>query len=174
MDAVELLGEAFTKRLHEVVERHPELYRLHEDEVVRLARDAVDAIVGPVLWRELLGEDRLDTAATARMLGITRQALHKRVRCGGLLGVPGRGTTWFPGWQFDRQEHSVRPVVPQLLAAFASAAEEDGPAPEAVLAWSQTPQPELGDQAPADWVAADGLDEPVVAAARRAGRALAA
>lgn len=174
MDAVELLSEAFDKRLHEVVERHPQLHRLHEGEAVQLAREAVDAVVGPVLWRELLGDDRLDTTAAARLLGITRQALHKKVRCGGLLGVPGRGTTWFPGWQFDPQRRGVRPVVPHVLAAFRSATDQDESPPEAILAWSKTPQPELDDHTPADWVAAGGLDEALVTAARRAGRALAA
>lgn len=177
VDVIEVVGEAFEARLREVVELHPELGAVTEGEAKRLAREAVDAIVGPVLLQQLLSADRLDTTAAVRLLGISRQALHKKVRNGALLGVPGRGTTWFPGWQFDR-DTGVRPVVALLLAAFGG---DGNPPAEAVLSWSQTPQPELraggagsGEWTPADWVAASRPGEPVLAAAPRAGRALAA
>lgn len=101
---------------------------------------------GAVRGRDLLGADPLDTTAAGLLLGVTRQALHKAVRAGRLFGVPGRGTMWFPAWQFT-PDRRVRPVVREVLAAFAAGSE--GPAdPWEVLSWSQTPQPELDNDVP--------------------------
>ncbi len=85
--------------------------------------------------------------------------------------MPGRGTTWFPAWQFT-PDRTVRPVVREVLAAFA--AREVPADPWAVLSWSGTPQPELGEGLPAEWIAAGRPDGPVLAAAAQAARALSA
>lgn len=148
-----------------------DLEELSPDEVADLGRDAAAAVTGAVRGRDLLGADRLDTTTAGLLLGVTRQALHKAVRAGRLFGVPGRGTTWFPAWQFtpDRQ---VRPVVRGVLAAFAAG--EALADPWAVLSWSGTPQPELGEGLPAEWIADGRPDEPILAAAGQAARALAA
>ena len=74
---------------------------------------------------------------------MSRQALHDRVKRGTLLGVPGRGTTWFPTWQFDLANRSSRPVVAALLQAFRSI---DLPlAAVEIASWAQRPQAELED-----------------------------
>jgi len=96
-----LLSESFNQRFEQLLKQHPSLDRLTEEEALRLGREAADAIAGPVIWRDLLGEDRLDTTNVAMLLGITRQAVHKKVKTHALFGVAGRGTTWFPSWQFD-------------------------------------------------------------------------
>jgi hypothetical protein len=160
----ELLGE---KRLATLVEH------LTEDEALELGREAARAVLGPVLLRELLGEDRFDTAAAARLLQVTRQALHKRARAGRLLGVPGRGTTWYPAWQFDLDKRKLRPSAQAALAAWA---EVLGSAfdPETVLAWANSPQQELQGHTPAAWIQNGGEQRPLADAARRAARRLAA
>ena len=46
--------------------------------------------------------------------------------------------------------------------------------PQAVLAWATTGQPELENETPEEWVRLGKEDEPLLAAARAAARALAA
>jgi hypothetical protein len=169
-DGYALLVEEFARHLN----KWPDLADLDEDETKRLATEAAEAVIGPLLLRQLLGEDRLDTHRVALALGISRQAVHKRLKNHLLLGVPGRGTTWFPAWQFEQHKPQVRPVVPQLLAAWAAAGGEGVLDPQTVLVWAATPQPELEDQTPEEWVRLGKPDEPVLAAARAAARALAA
>ena len=164
-----LLVEAFQQRLA----GSPLLERVDEREALQLGREAAEAVLGPLMWRELLGEDRLDTTRVALLLGISRQAVHKRVKSGAMLGVPGRGTTWFPAWQFDRHRATVREVVPALLRAWAEAGGLDEVDALAVLSWSRTPQSELADDSPEDWIALGKPDGPVLRAARQASRALA-
>lgn len=155
------------KRLWMLVEH------LTEEEALHLGRDAGRAVLAPLMLREMLGEDRFDTSAAARLLQVTRQALHKRAKAGGLLAVPGRGTTWYPAWQFDVDNRELRPSARSVLAAWV---EVLGPSfdPETVLAWASSPQPELADETPVDWIQAGGEAEPLVDSARRAARSLAA
>lgn len=168
-DSRALIVETFEER----IARSPLLAGIDADEAVRLGREAAEAVLGPLVWRELLGADRLDTTQVARLLGITRQAVHKRVRAGALLGVPGRSTTWFPAWQFDVHGAQVRPVLPLVLRAWGETAEPEESSAGAILVWSQTPQPELGDLTPEDWIVLGKPDADVVQAARQAARALA-
>jgi hypothetical protein len=169
-----LLHEGFNQRFEELLKRHPSLDRLTEEEALRLGREAADAIAGPVIWRELLGEDRLDTTNVAMLLGITRQAVHKKVKAHALFGVAGRGITWFPSWQFDIPKQHVRHVVPALLAQWAKAGPDGADIwdPLAVLSWAGTPQQELGEQTPEEWIASAKEDQPVLDAAYRAAKAL--
>lgn len=168
---------AIEEGLRQELTRDKRLWRLvehvSEEEALELGREAAREVLRPVLLREMLGEDRFDTSAAARLLQVTRQALHKRARAGRLLGVPGRGTTWYPAWQFDLKERKVRPSAQAALGAWG---EVLGPAvdPETVLAWANSPQPELSDQTPAEWVQNAGDEQPVVDSARRAARKLAA
>lgn len=168
VDAHALILEEFQQRI-----AASPLDGVDEPEARRLGREAAEAVLGPLMWRRLLGDDRLDTTQVALLLGVTRQAVHKRVRAHALLGVPGRGTTWFPAWQFDAQGARVRPIVAPLLAAWAQACEPDAVDPSAVLAWSRTPQPELGDLSPDTWIGLGKPDDDVLDAARQAARALA-
>jgi hypothetical protein len=169
-DAHAHVVDAFSRRLAEFAFPAD----LDEPEAARLGREAAEAVIGPLVWRELLGADRWDTTQVARLLRVTRQAVHKRTRAGGLIGVPGRGTTWFPAWQFDTDRARVRPVVPAILAAWAEASGGEQLDPQTVLAWSKAGQPELDGQTPEEWVILGKEDEAVVSAAREAARALAA
>lgn len=169
-DGHSMLVEAFRQRLEQV----PQLADLDDGESVRLGREAAEAVIGPLLLRELLGPaDRLDTTQVALLLRMTRQAVHKRVRSRALLGVPGRGTTWFPAWQFDLEKSGVKPVVTALLSAWVEASGDTEPDAESILIWAKTPQPELDETSPEDWIRKGNDDGPLLSAARAAARALA-
>lgn len=142
-----------------------------EGEAFELGQEAGRAVIGPLLLRQLLGDDRFDTAAVARLLQVTRQALHKRVRAGSLLAVPGRGTTWYPAWQFDTDNRSIRPAAQAVLTAWSEV--HGSFDPETVLAWANSSQPEFPECTPAEWIEENGDEEVVVMAARRAARELA-
>ncbi|MHB1446573.1 MAG: hypothetical protein ACYCTI_02695 [Acidimicrobiales bacterium] len=59
---------------------------------------------------------------------------------GTLLGLPGRGTTWFP--TFHLAAHAVRPVVARILAAFAETLGQK-PDPLIVASWASAAIPSV-------------------------------
>jgi hypothetical protein len=174
-DSHALITDSFRERLAEHFKSHQSLEYLHEDEALELGRQAADAVLGPVIWRELLGNDRLDTTQVSLLLRISRQALHKRLKAHTLLGVPGRGTTWFPAWQFDMRAQAVRPVTEQILKPWAEMCQDDPDLwnERMILSWAATAQPELDDDTPEEWIASGRDTEPVILASRRAARAFA-
>ena len=95
-------------------------------------------------------------------MGIIRQALYKRVRVGALLGIPGRGITYFPTWQFD---HDLQPrkAVKDVITTFRNAGVDD---PRLVLSWAAKEQPELkgkgGPHSPREWIARGGEEDPLL------------
>lgn len=165
----------YHEELLRLAERHHALTELNNDEIVRWARRGARATVAPMLWAEAVG-DRLDTRAVTLLLGVSRQALNQRLTAGGLLGIPGRGTTWFPVWQFDRssQPARVRPETTQLLNVWRETL-GDRHEPLAVASWATTSEPgELEGLTPADWlVKHDGDDGPLLRSAKRAAAGLA-
>ena len=171
-DAEAALSEGFHGHLGRMLARHGQLLdKVDRREARELGRRAAEAALAPLLWAEAVG-DRWDTTETAEFLGVTRQALHDRVKRGTLLGLPGRGVTWFPIWQFDLAGRRARPVVAALLQVFRGM---DRPLePVEIASWAQVPQPDLDDVAPADWVAEGRPDEAVVASARHSAARLAA
>ncbi|WP_068166396.1 TetR/AcrR family transcriptional regulator [Rhodococcus phenolicus] len=78
-------------------------------------------------------DDVWTTPEVAEFLGISRQAINKRVQSRKMLGYPGDGVTVFPVWQFDLENHRVRREVPEFLAAF-----DEGIEPHAIAQWSIT------------------------------------
>lgn len=171
-DAEAVLHEGFHDHLGRLLARHARLLDTVDlDEARELGRRAADAALAPLIWGEAVGE-RWDTSETAEFLGVTRQALHDRLKRGTLLGVPGRGVTWFPIWQFDLVDRRVRPVVAELLQVFRSM---DRPLePVEIASWAKVPQSDLNDVAPGDWVAEGRPDQTVVTAARHSAARLAA
>ncbi len=161
----------FEQGLNELFERHKELWDVVPEDAAEYGRRAAGAAVAPVLWAQAIGE-RHDTAAVTALLGVSRQALHKRSINGTILGVPGRGTTWFPVWQFDATLRDVRPVVGRIIGTFRDQLGTFDPL--AVAAWATTPQPDdLDGSTPEDWIISGQNEDRVVEAARRAARALA-
>jgi len=173
-DAFQGFVDGFAEMLQEQIDRRKELLAdLDYDTARRHGRDGAAAAVAPLIWGELVGE-RWDTTTTAEFLGVSRQALHDRVRRGTLLGVPGRGTTWFPTWEFDLGQRRIRPVVAQILGVF-EVALGDRPDPLVIASWVQSPQSALDGLSPLDWMSSPARDDQaVVTAARRSAAKLAA
>lgn len=169
-DAVAGLHEGFSERISVLLDRRKEqIAQLSYEEARQLGSQGADAALAPLIWSAAVGE-HWPTSTVTEFLHVTRQALHKRVVNSTLLGLPGRGTTWFPVWQFDLETHEVRAVVPEIIAAFR---EELGPVEPLVIAsWATTDQPELG-MSPDEWLAAGKDPAEVVRVARRASSELA-
>ena len=124
-DALAVLIEEFQNRLGELATRHGiDVDGVAEDDLRVFARRGAEAAVAPLVWSAAVG-DSWDTSTVAEFLGASRQALHDRVRRHTLLGIPGRGVTWFPVWQFDLEQRQgpaggsppARRVRRQRLAA---------------------------------------------------------
>jgi len=164
-------SEGFETGLNQLFDRHKELWDVLPDDAVEYGRRAASSAVAPVLWAKAIGE-RYDTTAVTELLGVSRQALHKRVMSGTILGVPGRGTTWFPAWQFDQSLREVRPVMARIIGTFRDPLTTFDPL--AIAAWATTPQEDdLDGTTPEDWIVAGNSQDRVVESARRAARALA-
>ncbi len=140
---------------------------------LRHARALGQRFVAQQRWSRVVGE-RVDTATLRQRLGVSRQALDQRVTSGSLLAVPGDITRWYPTWQFTDSPDglTVRPVVARIVAAFRDHLDDEF-APLTVISWADSPQPELDDMSPVDWIRDDRDDDPIVTAARRAAAALA-
>ena len=149
---------------------------LLRDLMVETAHDygmrAARVAIAPVVWANAVGE-RMDTSQACEFLGVSRQALSKRVHGGSLVGLRGRGTTYYPTWQFDLERGEVWPVVRHIIGAFIE--EIGGPDPYMIAAWATTPQTEdLGGVTPAEWISKGAEDQPLIEAARRAAGRLSA
>lgn len=147
------------------------LAKREEDALLEAGRAAVRLAVAPLLWESRLGP-LAPTAEVAARLGVSRQALAKAVQAGRLVGLSAGRTRLFPLWQFRfGPEPGIRPEASEVLAAFGECF--PGITPRVVASWAASPQPELDDKTPAEWLE-EGLPlEPVLLAARRAASALA-
>ena len=167
-DTEALLVSSFEDRLRNLVcTRRADLDHLTSDEISALGAAAADSVIGRIMRDRAIGE-RWSTSEVTEYLGVSRQALHKRLRCHSILGLPGRGVTWFPVWQFAGGK--VRPVVGELIAAFRSVEPYD---PLIVASWATSAQPELGTT-PAEWLEVGGVEQRLVELARRSATELAA
>lgn len=155
-DMREALARGFRERL-DALPSHL-LDSLWPSQAEQLGGRVVGAALAPKIWADVAGE-RFDTAQLVQMLGITRQALAKRVASGTLLGLPGKGTTFYPRWQFDLSAEPIR-VHRSVAAAFTAWVEEMGSLdPYAVASWAQTRQPELHDLTPVKHLGKGGGDK---------------
>lgn len=168
-DAFTGLREGFAKQLSILTGRYQDLiFELDVDEARRLGARAADAALAPLAWSAAFGE-RWPTSTVTEFLQVTRQALHKRILNGTILGLPGRGTTLFPTWQFDTDAHEIRPVVADIIRAFRGAVEVD--TAFVIASWATTDQPEL-DMSPEEWLAAGKDPSEVARIARRSASRL--
>lgn len=136
----------------------------------RIGREAAEQAVVACAWDTAVGE-RIDTTEASRLLDVSRQALAKRQSTGSLVGLPGRRTSWYPTWQFDYTERRIRPEVTKIVAAFREHLDEADPV--LIAAWATTPQADLGDRTPAQWLADRRDEEQLMRAASRAAVRLA-
>ncbi|MFJ3797669.1 hypothetical protein ACIPSJ_15395 [Streptomyces sp. NPDC090088] len=156
IEEVSTLPESIWDPMRPVVARH-------------LGQQAAQSVLAPMIWAASVGE-MIDTSRLSLMMGVSRQALAKRVAAGRLLGLPGRGTTHFPVWQF-RPDWSVSPDATDIFKIFREALGHLDP--YAVSAWINTASSELNGLTPGQWLARKPDSEPVLAVARRAAERLA-
>jgi DNA-binding Lrp family transcriptional regulator len=111
---------------------------------------------------ELLAQaGRLSVAEAALRLGVTREAVRKRLRSGSLLGIPiGRGYA-IPAIQFT--DRAVVSGLGQVLKAMPI------DSPWMKLEWLLSPEPRLKDRVPIAVLAQTGERDTVIAAARMVG-----
>lgn len=171
-DTVSLLEQGFLDGVAALLERVPELEDVlgeaSPDEVRAHGYDAAQRALAPLVWRAVTGE-ALTTEQVRHLLGVSRQALHKRIAAGSLIGVPFDRTTLFPTWQFDGD--GIRAIVSAIVDTFRREVGEDVD-PRMIASWATTPQPELDDETPAEFLRHHRDDVAVVRAAERAAAAL--
>jgi hypothetical protein len=170
------IKEGFENEIESILMRTPELSEmlasLTDESAADLGRQGARTALAPLQWRAVAG-DVFDTTQVCELLDISRQAVAKRVRNRSLLAIPGRGTTYFPTWQFDLDRGIVRPVIKDVLHIFGEALGTVDPL--VIASWSRSPQrDELGGLTPQEWIEKDGNSEPLALAAERAAAALAA
>jgi hypothetical protein len=113
-------------------------------EPAELARRMVAAMPLPHVWDSQVGPF-YDTAGLCRWLGISRQAVHDRVRRRVLLAVTtSDGKTVYPAWQFDDAGQAL-PGMREVLEVFKDIPPNDW----AVAVWLTTPDEMLGNLTPA-------------------------
>jgi hypothetical protein len=175
MDQISAVEKGFIEELWRLFHGEPalrtEFDHLAEEEALELGRQGARAVLAPLAWSAAVA-DRWDVRRATEFLGISRQALYKRLRNGSALGVPGRGTTWFPVWQFDSRQQIVRAVTGTIIKVFRGA--DPAIDPLVIGAWATKDNRLLGGKSPAVWLAEGGGDEAVVRAAQRAAQGLAA
>lgn len=116
-------------------------------------------------WEGQLGL-LLSSTDFQRTTGLTRQALSQAVGSGRVLRLlTADDKTRYPAFQLDGRR--LLPGLRPVLRAFAQA----GVSGWTAASWLTTRQPELGDEAPAEWLRRGGDPEVVAALAlRRATR----
>lgn len=174
-DALKWLEEGFEHEVSSMTHSREglagALAGLDDSDAFELGRRGAREALAPLAWRAVAGEV-LNTTQLTELLQISRQAIAKRVRHRSLLAIAGRGVSYFPIWQFDLDERRVRPVVKDVLDAFADALGDVDPL--IVLSWARSPQhDELEGLTPQEWIQKDCSNEALKLAARRAAAALA-
>lgn len=87
-----------------------------------------------------------DTAGVARWLGITRQALHQKVKAGQVLALTtGNGQRVYPAWQFSPDGRPLTGLVDLLRVLNPAAAD-----PWTVAVWLTRPVEEWGGRTAVD------------------------
>lgn len=105
-----------------------------------------------------------DTPGLVRWLGITRQALHHRVKTAQLLACPTQdGHTVYPAWQFTSGGGTI-PRLADLLKVLNAGATD----PWMVALWLRAPSEQHAGRDAASWLAAGEDPASVMASAREA------
>jgi hypothetical protein len=124
------------------------------DDEVADARRAGQAAVNEALPVALTGA--LSREEAAERLGISPQAVSKRLAARALVALSRGRTRWFPAWQFH--EDGVLPGLADVIDAYPGT-------PLALTMWATTPSSDLDGAAPADVLVRRGGSARVVAAA---------
>lgn len=77
------------------------------------------SLVQMFAYRKRILQDSLSASQVAKMLGVSRQTPHDRVKAGLLLGVLDNNVMKLPAWQFDADgPNGVVQGLPEVLAAL--------------------------------------------------------
>jgi hypothetical protein len=125
------------------------------DQELVLARRASYAALEGALRNAL--SDALTRDQAAERLGITPQAVSKRVASGGLLALRRGRVNRLPAWQF--YEDTVLPGLKQLISTYPGGA-------LSLTIWATSPSPDLDGTTPAQVLARRGGPSRVLEAAR--------
>jgi hypothetical protein len=102
-----------------------------------------------------------DTAGLIRWLGITRQAVHQKVRAHQLLACEtGDGRRVYPAWQFTPDGRTI-PGFTAVLQTMLAATD-----PWTAAIWLTTPSDRLGGRSAIDVLRSEHDPEPVLVVAR--------
>lgn len=101
------------------------------------------------------------TPQVAEFMGVSRQAINRRIHNRTLLGYRDKAITRFPAWQFDVDTRWLRPEVEELLEALG-----DEVTPRDAARWSTTRVPKL-DHTPAELLLSPDGKELALELARR-------
>lgn len=125
------------------------------DQELALARRASYTTLAAAM-REVLS-DALSRDQAAERLGITPQAVSKRVASGGLLALHRGRVNRLPAWQF--YEDTVLPGLKQVISTYPGGA-------LSLTIWATSPSPDLDGTTPAQTLARRGGLSRVLEAAR--------
>lgn len=156
------LEQAILERLRPGI--HQRLRHLQQEQVGQIDPNWVaDAMLNALPTRHPFAElgPFYDTTGVIGWLGISRQALHQKVKSHQVLAcTTGDSQRVYPAWQFTTDG---RPLVglPQVLHALLRATD-----PWTAAIWLTTPVDRLDEVSAVDWLAARRDPAPVVEAAR--------
>lgn len=120
--------------------------RPSDDELVSARGAGYTVLVGAVRG---VVSDALTREQAAERLGITPQAVSKRIASGGLVALRRGRINWLPAWQF--YEDSVLPGLKQLISIYPGSA-------LSLTTWATSPSPDLDGAVPAQVLARrDGI-----------------
>jgi hypothetical protein len=125
------------------------------DADVAAAQRASQAAVAGALTEALTNALSRDEAALR--LGISPQAVSKRLAAGALVALTRGRTRWFPAWQFH--EDGVLPGLADLIAAYPGT-------PLALTVWATSPSADFSGATPAQTLTRRGGPARVAAVAR--------
>ena len=146
------------------------MLNLSPDDARALGRRSARSGLAALIWASKLG-DMLNTTEVSNRLGISRQALAKRLAAGTILGIPGRGTTLYPIWQFSPSQDEVRPEIREIFQIFVD--ELRSLDAYTVSSWMMTPSDDLRGFSPHHWLIKFDDYGPVYDAARHLASRLA-
>lgn len=156
------LEQAILERLGPGI--HQRLRLLKSDQVGKIDPDWVaDAMLNALPTQHPFSElgPFYDTSGVTGWLGISRQALHQKVRSYQVLAcTTGDSQRVYPAWQFTTDG---RPLVglPHVLRVLLQATD-----PWTAAIWLTTPTDRLGEGSAVDWLATRRDPAPVIEAAR--------
>ena len=169
-DTPDAISDRFTTAVRRAFDRDSSLKDVDIASAERIGEEAARVAIANLRWSVAAGRTLTTSDLIARW-GVTRQAIAKRVKSGSIIALPGRLTTHFPAWQFDGTTGEVRPVVKHILKTFEYyTGHRDS---MVIAAWAATPQPELDNRTPRDWIEAGADEERLIRLAQATARELA-